>query len=83
MNIMTKFGKEINRATYEHTCDTVEDLKNIRYCMHATITDYPILEENTSITFELIQYLIAVLRNYGEISIRSHEFIEITSHLID
>ena len=29
MNIMTKFGKEINRATYEHTCDTVEDLKNI------------------------------------------------------
>lgn len=29
MNILTKFGKEINRATYEHICDTAEDLKNI------------------------------------------------------
>ena len=66
-----------------HVKLSVEDLKNIRYCMHATIVNYPILEENTSITFELIQYLIAVIRNYGEISIRSHEFIEITSHLID
>ena len=66
-----------------HVKLSVEDLKNIRYCMHATIHNYHILEENTSVHFELIQYLIAVLRNYGEISIRSHEFIELTNHLID
>ena len=30
MNMMTKFGKEINRATYEHTCDTVEDFEKFK-----------------------------------------------------
>ena len=29
MNIMTKFGEKVNRATYQHMCDTVEDLQNI------------------------------------------------------
>lgn len=62
---------------------SVDDLKNIRYCMHSTISNYSILEENTSIHFELIQYFIAVLRSYGEITIKSHEFVEITNHLID
>lgn len=66
-----------------HVKLSVEELKNIRYCMHASLPNYHILEDNTDVHFELIQYFIAVLRNYGEISIRSHEFIEITNHLID
>lgn len=60
---------------------SIEDLKNIRYCMHATIDNYPILEENTTVTFDIIRYLIAFLRNFGEIIIRSHEFLEIIEPL--
>ena len=29
MNIMTKRGTQDNVITYEHYCDTVEDMKNI------------------------------------------------------
>jgi len=29
MNIMTKRGSQDNVATYEHYCDTVEDMANI------------------------------------------------------
>lgn len=30
MNIMLKDGSHINREVFQHLCDTVEDLKNIR-----------------------------------------------------
>ena len=29
MNILTRYGDQVNVSTYEHFCDTIEDMKNI------------------------------------------------------
>lgn len=55
----------------------VTELKNIRYCMHATLNDYDKLEENTNITFVTIKLLYQFIYQYGEITLKSHSFLEI------
>ena len=55
----------------------IVELKNIRYCMHASLNDYQKLEENTNITFVTIKYLYQFIYQYGEIMLKSHSFLEI------
>ena len=61
----------------KHLHINVSELKNIRYCMHAKISDYDILEKTTTISFETIQYLYSYIIQYGEFILKSHSFVEI------
>ena len=45
--------------------------------MHATLNDYDKLEENTNITFVTIKLLYQFIYQYGEITLKSHSFLEI------
>lgn len=60
---------------------SVFELKNLRYCMHANIKDYSILEENTCVSFDTIRLLIKFYERYGDISIKSHAFLEMIEPL--
>lgn len=61
----------------KHVHLDVLELKNIRYCMHATTNNYEILEQNTNITYVTIKLLYQFILQYGEIILRSHSFLEI------
>ena len=65
----------------KHQHLSVEEMKNLRYCMHASLKDYEILEKNTSLNYESIGYLIGFLHRYGEITLKSHAFLEILQPL--
>ena len=54
----------------------VAELKNIRYCMLASIDDYDKLEQNTNITYVTIKVLYQFIYQYGEITLKSHSFLE-------
>lgn len=55
---------------------TVSTLKDIRCCMHASISRFELLEENTNIDFEICHIIWTFLNHYGEFGIRSHKFLE-------
>lgn len=54
---------------------SVNDLKSIRYAMHANITDYEILEKESFFDFELVELLYSFFQQYGEIFLQSHLFL--------
>lgn len=55
----------------------INELKNIRYCMHATLNDYDKLEQNSNINFVTIKLLYQFIYQYGEIILKSHSFLEL------
>ena len=60
---------------------SVDELKNLRYVVHASLENYPALEEASSLSYESVSYLVELLHRYGEITIRSHSFLEVLQPL--
>lgn len=65
----------------KHRHLSVEEMKNLRYCMHASLKNYELLEKNTSLTYESVSYLIGFLHRHGDITLKSHAFLEILQPL--
>ncbi|WP_294562698.1 DNA repair protein RecO [uncultured Traorella sp.] len=60
---------------------SVDELKNLRYAAHASLENYQALEAASTLSFQSVSYLVELLHRYGEITLRSHAFLEVLQPL--
>lgn len=55
---------------------SAQRLRDIRYCMHASLKDDEVLQEVSQIDFEISDLLVSFIHRYGEFTIQAHRFMK-------